>query len=176
MMCCVIPQASGIVDHWAQHDKARERSEVRWKEETKRGGGKANLTLLRLLGNISAAWRQFMQTARCNLENSKGKEVNDVSPCRGGTMKLLKRGTGQMQAHTSKCTSIKVSRRNTCLNNSDSSQLSRCKPIQRLTLTPNLSESCLLSLLSHSLNPSAENWNITPIYTYIKSLHTVTAL
>ncbi len=52
---------------------------------------------------------------------------------------------------------------------SDSSQLSRCKPTQSVTLTPNLSEGCLLSLLSHSLNLSAEYWNITPTYTYGKS-------
>lgn len=58
---------------------------------------------------------------------------------------------------------------------SDSSQLSRCKPTQIITLTPNLSESCLLPLLSHSLNLSAEYWNITPTYTYGKSscTHTV---
>lgn len=55
-----------------------------------------------------------------------------------------------------------------------SSQLGKCKPIQSVTLTPNLSESCTLSLLSHSLSLSAEYLNITPTYTYSKSSYTHT--
>ena len=63
--------------------------------------------------------------------------------------------TAQADADTHKFKFKRLQEKYTAQQYSDSSQLSRCKPLWSVTLTPNISASRPLSLLSHSLNPSA---------------------